>query len=129
MANTTTGTVELTPAQQRELERYQTDRVLTAPPQVLISMLLERALADLEAAQAEDELVARSALIRHAQDIVLELRCSLDLSQGEIAANLDALYEFVDSRCMDAFLGRTVEPLVGAHRVLADIHEGWQGIL
>ena len=129
MANTTTGAAELSPAQRRELERYQDDRVLTAPPAVLISMLLERAISDLDRAMTEDDLVVRSGLIRHAQDVVLELKCCLDLDQGEIAANLDALYDYVDSQCLDAFISRSPKPLEPARQVLVDIHDGWRAIL
>jgi len=94
----------------------------------LISMLLERAVSDLDSAIAEGEDLPRSTHIRHAQEIVLELRCCLDLTRGEIAVNLDSLYEFVDSRCIDAFIERSAEPLIGARKVLADIREGWQAI-
>ncbi|MGI9607354.1 MAG: flagellar export chaperone FliS [Acidimicrobiales bacterium] len=120
---------ELTLHQKQELERYRTERILTAPPGTLISMLLERAVIDLDGAMAKPDAAERSALIRHAQDIVLELRCCIDLSQGEVAENLDALYAYVERQCLEAFLTRSNEPLGPARNVLADIHEGWAAIL
>ena len=124
----TAEAAELSPAQQRELERYRRDRILTAPPHLLIQMLLEQALADLDAAIEEDSVPERSGMIRHAQEVVLELRCSLDLSQGEIATNLDALYDWITGQCIEAFLSGDVEPLRGARDVLVNIHAGWKEI-
>lgn len=124
----TADTVELTPTQQRELERYRRDRILTAPPHLLIQLLLEQAIADIDAALEERNPVERSGLIRHAQEVVLELRCSLDLSQGEIATNLDSLYDWVTNRCIDAFLDQSPEPLEAARSVLSDILQGWKEI-
>lgn len=127
MTNTSHPT--LTAAQEREIERYRRERVLTAPPQMLISMLLERAIADIDRAIEETSPLERSLLIRHAQDVVLELRCALDLSRGEIARNLDALYAYVEEQCLDAFMSRTTEPLASARSVLSNIREGWQTLL
>lgn len=124
-----TNTMHLTPGQQRDLERYQTDRVLTAPPEVLVLMMLERVVNDLDAAIEAGDDLARGMLIRHAQDIVIELRCSLDLSQGEIAENLDALYAYVDRQCLDSFANKTVSPLRPARQVMRNILEGWRAIL
>lgn len=121
--------MNLTASQQRELQRYQTDRVLTATPGQLIAMMLERSIADLEAAETEPSQAERSVLIRHAQDIVVELRCALDFSQGEIATNLDNLYDFVEQRCLDSFLSGDPSELRAAISVLVDIHEGWKAIL
>lgn len=124
----TADTAELTPVQQRELERYRRDRILTAPPHLLIQLLLEQAIADLDAAMEASLVPERAGLIRHAQEVVLELRCSLDLSQGEIATNLDSLYDWVTGQCIDAFLSGELEPLRGARTVLSDIHAGWKEI-
>ncbi len=120
--------VELTPTQKRELERYRRDRILTAPPHLLIQLLLEQAIADIDAALVETDVAERAGLIRHAQEVVLELRCSLDLSQGEIATNLDSLYDWVTSQCIDAFLSKEPAPLEGARSVLKDVLEGWKEI-
>jgi flagellar protein FliS len=129
MQHTAETETTLTPAQQRELDRYRRDRVLTAPPQVLIQLLLEQAIADIDEALAVSDALERGGLIRHAQAVVLELRCSLDLSQGEVAENLDSLYAFVTNQCIDAFVSREPAPLVAARRVLNDVLEGWREIL
>ena len=124
-----TDTSPMTAGQAREVEKYRQERILTAPPEVLVSMLLDRAIIDLDQAIAEPAPLERSLLIRHAQDVVLELRCALDLSQGEIAHNLDELYAYVERQCLDAFMERTTEPLIPARTVLADVREGWQALL
>jgi flagellar protein FliS len=122
-------TMELTAAQQRDLERYQSERVLTAPPQVLVLMMLERVVNDLDTALDIEDPIGRSSKIRNAQDIVIELRCSLDLSQGEIAESLDSLYAYVDEQCLDAFANQTRSPLRPARQVMRDILEGWRAIV
>ena len=124
-----TDTSSLTAGQAREIEKYRQERILTAPPEVLVSMLLDRAIIDLDHAIAEAAPLERSLFIRHAQDVVLELRCALDLSQGEIARNLDDLYAYVERQCLDAFIGRTPEPLRPARTVLEDLRQGWQTLL
>lgn len=124
-----TNTMQLSAGQQRDLERYQTDRVLTAPPEVLVLMMLERVVSDLDTAIDTEDDLARGMLIRHAQDIVIELRCSLDLTQGEIAENLDSLYSYVDRQCLDAFVSKSRSPLRPARQVMRNILEGWRGIL
>ncbi len=124
-----TNTMHLTAGQQRDLERYQTDRVLTAPPEVLVLMMLERVVNDLDTAIDTDDDLARGMLIRHAQDIVIELRCSLDLSQGEIAENLDSLYAYVDRQCLESFVNKSNGPLRPARQVMRNILEGWRAIL
>jgi len=122
-------TMELTAAQQRDLERYQSERVLTAPPQVLVLMMLERVVSDLDKALDIEDPLGRSTKIRNAQDIVIELRCSLDLSQGEIAENLDSLYAYVDEQCLDAFVNQSRSPLRPARQVMREILEGWRAIV
>lgn len=125
----TNSTMQLSAGQQRDLERYQNERVLTAPPEVLVLMMLERVVNDLDAAIDCDDDLERGILIRHAQDIVIELRCSLDLTQGEIAENLDSLYAYVDQQCLDAFVSKSVSALRPARQVMRNILEGWRAIL
>jgi len=124
-----TNTMHLSAGQQRDLERYQTDRVLTAPPEVLVLMMLERVVNDLDAAIEAEIDLDRGMLIRHAQDIVIELRCSLDLTQGEIAENLDSLYAYVDRQCLESFVNKTRSPLRPARQVMRNVLEGWRAIL
>ena len=70
-------------------DRYLAERVATASPEQLIMMLFDRAVAELHLAHqalTEGDRLAASPRLRKAQDIVGELRCSLDLDVGEIEA-------------------------------------------
>ena len=78
---------------------YLVQQVATASKAMLTSMLFNAAVANTQRAIAQlDEQQhqpARRFLIK-AQEIVLELRTALDHEAGgEIAANLDRIYDFV----------------------------------
>src|SRR2546430_12152804 len=85
--------------------RYLAESVATASPGQLLVMLYDRLVVDLT--QAEDALRARdtataSTRLMHAQDIVSELRSSLDLSAWDRAAGLAQLYGFLLPRLIKA---------------------------
>ncbi len=66
--------------------RYMGDAVTTASPQRLLVMLYDRLALDLERAQAalvEGDRQEASGQLLHAQDIVLELRSSLQVDAWE----------------------------------------------
>ena len=69
-------------------DRYLAERVSTASPEQLIMMLLDRAVAELQLAQQDltnGDRLAAAPHLRRAQDIVGELRCSLDLTVGSLS--------------------------------------------
>ena len=47
---------------------------------------------------------------------------------GEIAANLDRLYDYMTLRLMDVHRGQSVEPLDEVGALLGTIRSGWEGI-
>lgn len=113
----------------RRSDPYLVDRILTAAPEQLIQMLLDRAVAECGiAAERLDagDVVAAHPHLGKAQDIIAELRCSLDLSVGPIAANLDTLYDFSFSRLVDAHLGRDGSKARDAQRALEPIQDAWR---
>lgn len=87
--------------QQAAADRYLVERVNTATPAQLTGMLFDAGVGSLRnalvALEGGDVSEVHRLLVK-AQDIVLELRCSLNHDAGEIAANLDALYEFLYNR-------------------------------
>ena len=86
-------------------ERYLADSVATASPAKLLLMLFDRLVLDLS--RGEQALLdgnrpeARENLL-HAQDIVMELRMSLNHDVWEGAAALDRLYAFVGTELINA---------------------------
>ena len=86
-------------------ERYLADSITTASPAKLLMMLFDRLVLDLtrgeQALLAGDGQEARDNLL-HAQDIVMELRVTLNLDAWEGAADLARLYAFVTTELIAA---------------------------
>ncbi len=91
-------------------------------------MLLDRAVAELELARTELEAGRRLAATPHlgrAQDIVGELRCCLDLSVGQLAANLDELYGYAYGRLVDARLDGEPGHVADVVLMLEPVRDAW----
>ena len=78
--------------------RYLQDSIATASPARLLVMLYDRLVLDLvqgeEALRGNDRDTA-SERINHAQEIILELRATLDVDAWEGGPGLAALYGFL----------------------------------
>lgn len=103
-----------------------------ADPHQLICMLLDGALDRLVSARGcigSGELVQKTALLHRVGAIVDELRCSLDHSTGgDIAANLDRLYEYIMRRVLTANLNNDVAAIDEVVRLLREIRAAWVAI-
>ncbi|MGC6486458.1 MAG: flagellar export chaperone FliS [Planctomycetota bacterium] len=115
---------------------YQRNAVMTASPEKLVKMLYEGALKNLEQARVglQDEQTARSQEVGNAlskaMGIIGELRASLDhAAGGDIARDLDALYEFTLDQLSKANLERAPEGVVATTEVLRTLKEGWDGVV
>ncbi len=109
-------------------DRYLSDKVQTARPEQLIKMLFDRAMVELELAgdalRSGDRLAA-SPHTRRAQDIIGELRCSLDLSAGSLASNLDALYGFAYTQLLEVSLDGSPRHVDDVAAMLEPIRSAW----
>ncbi|MBL9077175.1 MAG: flagellar export chaperone FliS [Planctomycetes bacterium] len=115
---------------------YQRNAVLTASPEKLVKLLYDGAIKNLEKGRAGlvDQKTARSAEVGNslgkAMGIVGELRASLDhAAGGQIARDLDRLYEFSLDQLSQANLTRTPNGVENTLRVLRTLKEGWDGII
>jgi flagellar protein FliS len=111
-------------------DQYLEQQVATATPAELILMLyngaITRTTSAIETLDGGDVTAARPALIR-AQDIVMELRCSLDHTVGgEIARNLDRLYDFAWGRLMVASTRADAGAAREAVDVLVTLRDAWR---
>lgn len=109
-------------------DRYLNDKILTATPVELTQMLLDRCVVEMTVAQEHLAGGARPAAashLRRAQDIVSELRGTLRLEVGPLAANLDAIYAFAYRELVEAQLSGNGR-LDGAAAALAEIRDGWR---
>ena len=109
---------------------YLVQQVATASKAMLTSMLFNAAVANTQRAIVHlDEArpqPARRFLIK-AQEIVLELRTSLDHEAGgEIAANLERIYDFVYRQLIAASVRGEVRAARDAEQILSDLRDTWQ---
>ncbi|MCB0995927.1 MAG: flagellar export chaperone FliS [Acidimicrobiales bacterium] len=109
--------------------RYQADKIMTASPEQLIRMLLDRAVAELEIGRGlldDSRWQDAAPHLSKAQDIVTELRCSLNLEAGgQIASNLDALYDFAFRRIVDGQIQHEASIIGEVVSVLDPIRDAW----
>jgi flagellar protein FliS len=115
---------------------YQKNAILTASPEKLVKLLYDGAIKNLEKARAglADTRTARSPDVGNAlgkaMGILGELRASLDhAAGGEIAKDLDRLYEFSLDQLSQANLNRTPEGVANTLQVMRTLKEGWDGII
>ncbi|WP_415905095.1 flagellar export chaperone FliS [Neptuniibacter sp. QD48_55] len=115
------------------LKQYQSvdlrATVETASPHKLISMLLDGALGALAKAKGAIERNAiedRTQHLNKATEIVVGLKGSLDLEQGgEVAVNLDALYDYMLRSIMSANSQNNAEKVQEVMSLMLEIKQGW----
>lgn len=114
----------------RTLKNYKTTEVLTASKESILLLLYEGCIRFLkQATQAieQNNIPEKSRLIGRAQNIVNELRATLDHQQGgELALSLDALYDFISQRLITANTDNNVQKIQEAIQILTTLHEAWQ---
>src|ERR1700754_3115765 len=93
-------------------DRYLQDSINTASPGKLLLMLYDRLILDLmqaeEALRADDREGAHEK-ITHAQEIVIELRISLDLESWSGAPGLANLYGYLLTELIGANISKYPE--------------------
>lgn len=112
--------------------RYREIQIQTASPVGLVVQMYEGAIRQIRVARSYHEqgrIAERAAAISRALAIVAELRDALDRERGgEIAANLDSLYLFVNERLVEMNVGRRMEAGDEAIAVLEPLREAWAEI-
>ena len=115
---------------------YQRNAILTASPEKLVKLLYDGAIKNLEKSRIglADPKTARSPEVGQslgkAMGILGELRASLDhAAGGQIAKDLDRLYEFGLDQLSQANLTRTANGVVNTLQVMRTLKEGWDGII
>jgi len=107
-------------------------KAVDASPHRLIQMLMEGGLSRLAQARGamdRGQVAMKGELIGKAIAIVGGLREGLDLEKGgEVAANLDRLYEYMITRLFEANLHNTVAPLDEVAVLLRNVKSGWDAI-
>lgn len=103
--------------------------VMDASPHQLTQLLLKAAMDKLSVAVGaveRNDIQLRVASIARAIDIVMELKSTLDVEKGgDVAAELDRLYQFVLDQLLDANLQSDPSKLQAAREIIVTIHEAW----
>ena len=109
--------------------RYMGDSVATASPQQLLVMLYDRLALDLE--RAENALVAgdraeAGSQLRHAQDIVFELRSSLRVAAWEGGPRLAALYTWLITELTTATVKNDRNRVASCRQIVEPLRDAWR---
>ncbi|HKM37536.1 MAG TPA: flagellar export chaperone FliS [Thiopseudomonas sp.] len=107
-------------------------QAISANPHRLIQMLIEGGLtrlAQARGAMQRDQIALKGELIGKAIAIVGGLRQGLDVEKGgELAANLDSLYEYMTTRLMEANLKNDPAIIEEVSELLREVKSGWDAI-
>jgi len=108
------------------------NNVTDASPHRLVQMLMEGALDRISTAKGHmqrDRFAEKGRYISSAISIIDGLRSSLDFDKGgEIAQNLDALYDYMNRRLLEANVNNSEEMLNEVHSLMSEIKSGWDSI-
>ncbi len=106
--------------------------VEAATPHRLIQMLMEGALEKMVMAKGhmlQGNIADKGANISWAISIIEGMRSSLDMDAGgDIAANLNDLYDYMERRLVEANMRNDVKMLDEVIGLLREIKAGWDAI-
>lgn len=116
----------------RQYQQTSVSAVFTASPHKLIEMCLAGALervAIAKGAISRGDLAEKARRISATVAIVEHLRLSLDRAAGgELASNLDRLYDYIIRRLTQANVGNDTEALDEVRELLGQVKEGWDSL-
>jgi flagellar protein FliS len=106
--------------------------VAAADPHGLVLLLMNGALERIATARGcilNKAYTEKAQLIHRAVSIVDELRNSLNLNAGgDVAANLDRLYDYMCRQLLKATVENNLAPLDEVARLLQGIRDSWERI-
>jgi flagellar secretion chaperone FliS len=110
-------------------DRYLADSVNTASPGKLLVMLYDRLVMDLlqgeEALRTQNREQAGERLT-HAQEIILELRTTLDLDAWSGAEGLANLYGFLLTELIGANVARDADRVAACRALVEPLRDAWR---
>jgi len=112
-----------------QFSQYLANQVNTASPEQLLIMLYNgavRFLTEAECAMEEGRVAQRGMLISRAIDIINELNVTLNHEiGGEISANLEALYDYMNRELLQANIKDDLERIVLVKEMLTGLRDTW----
>jgi flagellar protein FliS len=106
--------------------------VTDASPHQLVQMLIDGALGKLSAVKGlieRKEVKKKGEVIGQTISIINSLRSSLDMKKGgEVASNLDNIYEYMERQLVQANLKNDVTIIGEVSALLREIKSAWESI-
>ena len=113
----------------RGLASYRQTEVQSRTPLELVTMLYDGALRFMAVARdaiVRKDIPARRDALNRTMAIVSELQSALNLQAGgEVAVDLDRLYEYASVRLLDAAMRNDVAPVDEVRRIFEILRDGW----
>jgi len=109
-------------------QAYRESAVLTAPPERLVVMLYDgarRFLFQAATAMRAGDVPTAHARLRRAERIVEHLLATLDMSQGEVAEKLEAIYAFCLQLLGEGRMRQDPASLDKVGELLGELREAW----
>jgi flagellar secretion chaperone FliS len=110
---------------------YRESAILTATPEQLVVMLYDganRFLTQSAIAMRERRPALAGEKLRRAEAIIDELLATLDMSVGQIAEQLQALYVFFKEHLSAARLEQSADKVEEVARLMRELRSAWAGI-
>ena len=107
---------------------YKESSIMTAPPERLVVMLYDgahRFLAQGAAAMSQGDIAHSNDRLQRAEAIISELNSTLDMSAGDIAERLRAIYVFCRRQLGEARFERNPAKIETVSRLLGELRESW----
>lgn len=112
----------------RVLDRYKSNNVMTASPAQLVTLLYDRLVLDLQRAEgaaiAGDHAVCTDN-VAHAQEIIMELRASLDVSKWSGGPGLAELYSFLLRELIAANVAKDAARIATCREIIEPLRDAW----
>jgi flagellar protein FliS len=116
----------------RGAEAYRQTEAKSRSPLELVVMLYDGALrfiGEAIAADAAGQIGRRGQAISKALAIIGELQSTLNVeSGGQVAAELDRLYTYLQGRLLDVAMKKDRQALPEAQRLLSTLRDAWHQI-
>ena len=111
-------------------KQYKHNNIETASPERILIMLYDGALRFIRQARQgmkDQELKPKLEGISRSIDILNELSNTLDFDKGgEVASNLQRIYDFMVFHLGNANLQKKIEPVKEVHDMMVELREAWE---
>jgi len=117
---------------ERAATNYQRQEILSESPTALVARLYDMAgleVARAQAAAAQGEWAVKGKAVHRASLCISQLQCTLNLEEGgEVARNLDRLYDYLNRRLTEAHLTNDGAIFGEVAQHLSELGAAWRDV-